>query len=203
MTCHSYPQTHCGHSLFAIGISPDGSSVLCPRCVKQMAQARIKAETDLTGVPLGPRMDDTSVGLSLAQLADRARVPTPPMPPRSNSGNNARRKRVRKARADSNPNPTKVHTSSDDLELTPTPQYTSPHASPLSPADPQTQMDITPPLSQSFAAASQSQTSLDLLDSSQMKIDSDSSQSQSSAAPKKRKARRSPPATDRTLANMP
>ena len=79
-TCHSYPQTHCGHSLFAIGISPDGSSVLCPRCVKQMAQARFKAKTDQTAVPLGPRMDDTSVGLSLAQLADRARVPTPPMP---------------------------------------------------------------------------------------------------------------------------
>ena len=64
-------------------------------------------------LPLGPRMDDTSVGLSLAQLADRARMPTPLEPPRPNSGINARRKRVRKARADNNPDPTKVHTSSD------------------------------------------------------------------------------------------
>ena len=145
-----------------------------------------KAKTDHTGVPLGPRMDDTSVGLSLAQLADRARVPTPPMPPRQKHDRNTRRKKGKK---DNNPNPAKVHTSSDD-ELTPTPlgpQYTSPHASPISPADPQTQMDITPPLSQSFAAASQSQISLD---SSQMQIDSDSSQSQSSAAPKKKKRNR-------------
>ena len=132
-------------------------------------------------------MDDTSVGLSLAQLADRARVPTPPMPPRHNSSTHARRKRAKITWIRNNPNPAKVHTSSDDLELTPTPQYTSPHASPLSPADPQTQMNIDSPLSQSFAAASQSQTSLD---SSQMQIDSDSSQSQSSAAPKKRKARK-------------